>query len=103
MAPYLIVEARKKPPVHGENLADIARGRDVPHVAQVNVCVLASHAAQVLHERVVRFQVVVKPEHPAGVELWDEFQIVDDALKILSLFRQLRVRISVKGETYGLN
>ena len=48
-ASYLIVEARKKPPVHGEDLADIARGGDVPHVAQVNVGVLACQAAQVLH------------------------------------------------------
>ena len=47
----------------------------------------------------VGFQVVVEPEHPAGVELGDELQVVDDALEVLALFRQLRVRVSIKCET----
>ena len=101
--PYLIVEAREEPPVHGEHLADVARRRDVPHVAQVDVRVVARHAAEVLHEGVVGLQVVVEPEHPAGVQLGNELQVVDDALEVLALLRQLRVRVSVKRETYRLN
>ena len=100
--PYLIVEAREEPPVHGKHPADVARRRDFPHVAQVDVRVVARHAAEVLHEGVVGFQVVVEPEHPAGVELGDELQVVDDALEVLALFRQLRVRVSIKCETYRL-
>ena len=100
---YLIVEAREEPPVHGEHLADVARRRDVPHVAQVDVRVVARHAAEVLHEGVVGFQVVVEPEHPARVQLGDELQVVDYTLEVLALLRQLRVRVSVKRETYRLN
>ena len=100
---YLIVEAREESPVHGKHLADVARRRDVPHVAQVDVRVVARHAAEVLHEGMVGFQVVVEPEDPARVELGDELQVVDDALEVLALFRQLRVRVSIKRETYRLD
>jgi len=59
---YLWIQKWHKSPVHGEDLGDVAEGRNLFDVAEVEVRVRAGQLAEVFHQRVVVRQVIVNSE-----------------------------------------
>jgi hypothetical protein len=60
---YLRIQKWYESPVHGEDLGDVAEGRNFFDVAEVEVWVGASQLTQVFHQRVVVRQIVVNSEN----------------------------------------
>ena len=59
---YLWIQKWDESPVHGEDLGDIAEGRNFFDITEVEVRVRAGQLAQVFHQRVVVRQIVVNSE-----------------------------------------
>lgn len=80
---HLGVQRGEEPPVHGEDLADVAPGGNVPDVTDIQVRVGAGEAAEPGQHRILRLQVVVNSDGPARVVDRQQGQVLLDTLTIM--------------------
>ena len=81
----LRVQGGEEPPVHREHVDRLGEKwvREVLHRAEVDVGVVASQAAGLLHQGIVRFEVVVESHVPvACVQLAQQVQVGLDPLEV---------------------
>ena len=81
----LRVQGGEEPPVHREHVDRLGEKwvREVLHRAEVDVGVVASQAAGLLHQGIVRFEVVVESHVPvACVQLAQEVQVGLDPFEV---------------------